>query len=96
MLNYDFPRHIEDYVHRIGRTGRAGRTGAALSFITREDWSQAQKLIDIMQEAGQEVPDELVEMAERWTARKARMDGEKQEARFRGKSKMHAAYLEID
>ena len=49
-----------------------------------------------MQEAGQEVPDELVEMAERWTARKARMDGEKQEARFRGKSKMHAVYLEID
>ena len=34
VLNYDMPNSIEDYVHRIGRTGRAGATGIAHSFIT--------------------------------------------------------------
>jgi superfamily II DNA/RNA helicase len=37
VLNYDVPRHAEDYVHRIGRTGRAGKSGFALTFITAED-----------------------------------------------------------
>lgn len=64
-MNYDFPRHIEDYVHRIGRTGRAGRSGVALTFVTREDWMHVGKMIPILEEAGQEVPEELVEMAER-------------------------------
>lgn len=66
VLNFDFPRNIEDYVHRIGRTGRAGKTGTALTFVTREDWRQAHKLIGIMVEANQEVPDELADMAQRY------------------------------
>lgn len=66
VLNFDFPRGIEDYVHRIGRTGRAGKKGTSLTFVTRDDWRQAQKLIKIMVEANQEVPDELAEMAERY------------------------------
>jgi len=37
VVNYDFPMHSEDYVHRIGRTGRAHAVGDAISFITRED-----------------------------------------------------------
>src|SRR5467141_1395478 len=37
VVNYDFPMHSEDYVHRIGRTGRAHAIGAAISFITPED-----------------------------------------------------------
>ena len=37
VVNYDFPMHPEDYVHRIGRTGRAHAIGDAISFITRED-----------------------------------------------------------
>ncbi|KAI5637213.1 DEAD/DEAH box helicase domain-containing protein [Phthorimaea operculella] len=65
VINFDFPRHIEEYVHRVGRTGRAGRTGVALSFVTRKDWAQAKELIKILEEANQEVPDELVQMAER-------------------------------
>lgn len=66
VLNYDFPRSIEDYVHRIGRTGRAGKKGTSLSLVTRDDWRQAHKLINIMVEANQEVPDELADMAERY------------------------------
>ena len=37
VVNYDFPMHPEDYVHRIGRTGRAHAVGDAMSFITPED-----------------------------------------------------------
>ena len=37
VVNYDFPMHSEDYVHRIGRTGRAHAIGDAISFVTPED-----------------------------------------------------------
>lgn len=38
VLNYDCPNHHEDYVHRVGRTGRAGQKGTAITFIG-EGWS---------------------------------------------------------
>ena len=37
VLNYSFPLTVEDYVHRIGRTGRAGKTGIAHTFFTVAD-----------------------------------------------------------
>lgn len=37
VINYDMAKSIEDYTHRIGRTGRAGKTGIAVSFLTKED-----------------------------------------------------------
>jgi ATP-dependent RNA helicase RhlE len=37
VINYDFPMHAEDYVHRIGRTGRALAIGDAISFVTPDD-----------------------------------------------------------
>ena len=37
VINYDLPRSPKDYIHRIGRTGRAGATGQAISLITPED-----------------------------------------------------------
>ncbi|XP_013418694.1 probable ATP-dependent RNA helicase DDX43 [Lingula anatina] len=76
VFNYDFPRNVEDYVHRVGRTGRAGRTGTSITLVTRGDWRQAQALIDILVEAQQEVPDELIEMAERFSAWKERKERE--------------------
>ncbi|XP_017884968.1 probable ATP-dependent RNA helicase DDX43 [Ceratina calcarata] len=78
VLNYDFPRDIEEYVHRVGRTGRAGRTGESISFMTRKDWSNAQELINILEEANQEVPEELNQMAERYEAWKKKRAAEKQ------------------
>ncbi|XP_068183927.1 probable ATP-dependent RNA helicase DDX43 [Antennarius striatus] len=66
VFNYDFPRNIEEYVHRVGRTGRAGRLGAAVTLVTREDWRMAPELIHILERAGQDVPEELVLMAERY------------------------------
>lgn len=77
VVNYDFPRNIEEYVHRVGRTGRAGRTGISLSFFTREDWGSAGELIGILEEADQDVPDELREMKKRFEAMKERRDKER-------------------
>ena len=37
VINYDMAKNIEDYTHRIGRTGRAGKNGIAVSFVTQED-----------------------------------------------------------
>lgn len=76
VINLDFPRHIEEYVHRVGRTGRAGRTGVSLSFVSRKDWAHARELIKILEEANQEIPDELENMAERFEAMKVRRDKE--------------------
>ncbi|XP_040197123.1 probable ATP-dependent RNA helicase DDX23 [Rana temporaria] len=39
VVNYDMAKNIEDYIHRIGRTGRAGKSGVAITFLTREDSS---------------------------------------------------------
>ncbi|XP_043068175.1 probable ATP-dependent RNA helicase DDX43 [Drosophila bipectinata] len=78
VINYDFPRNIEEYVHRVGRTGRAGRKGTSISFITREDWGMAKELIDILTEAEQEVPEELHNMAKRFQAMKDRRAAEGQ------------------
>jgi ATP-dependent RNA helicase RhlE len=44
VVNYDFPMHSEDYVHRIGRTGRAHAVGDAISFVTREDLGELRAL----------------------------------------------------
>ncbi|XP_064020279.1 probable ATP-dependent RNA helicase DDX43 isoform X1 [Pogoniulus pusillus] len=66
VFNFDFPRNIEEYVHRIGRTGRAGRTGVALTLVTENDWRVASELIEILERANQVVPSKLVAMAERY------------------------------
>jgi len=44
VVNYDFPMHSEDYVHRIGRTGRARAVGDAISFVTPEDQGELRAL----------------------------------------------------
>ena len=44
VVNYDFPMHPEDYVHRIGRTGRAHAVGDAISFVTGEDRDELRAL----------------------------------------------------
>ena len=44
VINYDFPMHVEDYIHRIGRTGRANQIGDAISFVTNEDHAELRAL----------------------------------------------------
>ncbi|BFZ56607.1 ATP-dependent RNA helicase dbp2 [Savitreella phatthalungensis] len=63
VLNYDFPNNVEDYVHRIGRTGRAGASGTAITLFTQENGKAARDLITVMREAHQEIPQELQDMS---------------------------------
>jgi ATP-dependent RNA helicase RhlE len=44
VVNYDFPMHSEDYVHRIGRTGRANQIGDAISFVSQDDYGSLKSL----------------------------------------------------
>ncbi|MCW5605050.1 MAG: RNA helicase, partial [Burkholderiales bacterium] len=55
--NYDMPRVAEDYVHRIGRTGRAGATGLAISFASADDRHQ---LKQIERFTGRQIPAHVV------------------------------------
>ncbi|XP_021738320.1 DEAD-box ATP-dependent RNA helicase 37-like [Chenopodium quinoa] len=65
VINFDLPNDIDDYVHRIGRTGRAGKSGLATAFFNENNQSLARPLAELMQEANQEVPDWLVRYASR-------------------------------
>lgn len=60
VINYDMPKEIQDYVHRIGRTGRVGNSGKSTSFFDPEnDQNLASDLVRILSAAGQPVPEFL-------------------------------------
>ncbi|KAH7629187.1 P-loop containing nucleoside triphosphate hydrolase protein [Sordaria sp. MPI-SDFR-AT-0083] len=63
VLNYDYPNNSEDYIHRIGRTGRAGAKGTAITFFTTDNSKQARELVGVLQEAKQQIDPRLAEMA---------------------------------
>ncbi|KAL9672795.1 hypothetical protein QQ045_029047 [Rhodiola kirilowii] len=65
VVNFDLPNDVDDYVHRIGRTGRAGKSGLATAFFNENNLSMAKPLADLMQESNQEVPAWLVRFASR-------------------------------
>ncbi|KAJ6787201.1 hypothetical protein PWT90_10271 [Aphanocladium album] len=62
VINYDVPNHLEDYVHRAGRTGRAGNTGVAVTFITPEQENCAVGIAKALEQSEQPVPERLNEM----------------------------------
>jgi ATP-dependent RNA helicase DDX3X len=62
VINYDMPTDIDDYVHRIGRTGRAGKPGMATAFISEENVNIVPKLLEILGEAQQDIPPWLESM----------------------------------
>ena len=59
VVNYDAPNHLEDYVHRAGRTGRAGNTGTAGTFVTPEQERYSLDIAKALRQSGQEVPEVL-------------------------------------
>ncbi|KAK4487666.1 hypothetical protein RD792_005676 [Penstemon davidsonii] len=65
VINFDLPNDIDDYVHRIGRTGRAGKSGLATAFFNENNSSLAKPLADLMLESNQEVPEWLTRFASR-------------------------------
>merc|ERR1711988_974505 len=64
VINYDFPGSIEDYIHRVGRTGRAGATGSSYTFFTSDMFKHAKDLVAVLNEANQPVPEELQKLAD--------------------------------
>ncbi|KAI5479913.1 ATP-dependent rna helicase dbp2 [Pseudohyphozyma bogoriensis] len=63
VINYDMPNSIEDYIHRIGRTGRAGAKGTAYAFLNSDNSKVAQDLIKVLRDANQRVPPELEQLS---------------------------------
>lgn len=64
VVNYDVPNHMEDYVHRAGRTGRAGNKGVCITFITPEQDKYARDVIAALRASKVAVPPELEKLAE--------------------------------
>ena len=62
VVNFDAPNHLEDYVHRAGRTGRAGNTGTAVTFITEDQEQYSVGIAKALEQSGQPVPERLNEM----------------------------------
>ncbi|OMJ88772.1 hypothetical protein SteCoe_9237 [Stentor coeruleus] len=63
VINYRCPNHMEDYIHRIGRTGRAGNKGTAITFITREEMKYAWELSKVLEHSNQQVSEDLQDLA---------------------------------
>lgn len=80
VINYDMPNNIDDYVHRIGRTGRAGNVGCSISLMNKKNISIAKDLFNLLEENEQEIPEWLSEMinikprSNRWNGRGRRMN----------------------
>ena len=84
VINYDTPNHLEDYVHRVGRTGRAGAKGTAVTFISEEEERFAPDLCKAMLDAKKTVPSDLKEMADRYNAKRKLGGGVKTQNRNGG------------
>lgn len=62
VINYDMPSDLDNYVHRIGRTGRARKTGLATAFISERNRPILRDLYELLQETNQDIPSWFVEM----------------------------------
>lgn len=64
VINYDVPNHLEDYVHRVGRTGRAGNKGTAWTFITPDEAQYARDVYFAMKNSNATIPENLQKMVD--------------------------------
>lgn len=64
VVNYDAPNHLEDYVHRAGRTGRAGNTGTAVTFLTQDQERYSVDIAKALKQSGQAVPEPVQKMVD--------------------------------
>eukprot|EP00914_Ancora_sagittata_P021922 GHVO01043681.1.p1 GENE.GHVO01043681.1~~GHVO01043681.1.p1 ORF type:complete len:270 (+),score=46.50 GHVO01043681.1:121-810(+) len=73
VLNYDLPSSAADYVHRIGRTGRAGRRGASFTFFVQDDMPRLSTVAGVLKQSGCEVPDWILKLRKARTSEKKKM-----------------------
>ena len=64
VVNYDMPSSIDDYVHRIGRTGRCGNTGTAIAFVNEDNKNILRELYDLLKENKQQMDSWFEQMVE--------------------------------
>lgn len=64
VINYDAPNHMEDYVHRVGRTGRAGKKGVAYTFVMPTQERYALDVTKALKMSGVPVPPEIQKLAD--------------------------------
>ncbi|XP_068858248.1 probable ATP-dependent RNA helicase DDX4 isoform X2 [Aphelocoma coerulescens] len=94
VINFDLPSTIEEYVHRIGRTGRCGNIGKAVGFFdNNSDGHLAQPLIKVLSDAQQEVPVWLTEVA--FEAEGGRLPVNTQKS-YRGRGNMNAGEVKME
>uniref|UniRef100_A0A7M4DVT4 RNA helicase n=1 Tax=Crocodylus porosus TaxID=8502 RepID=A0A7M4DVT4_CROPO len=84
VINFDLPSDIEEYVHRIGRTGRVGNLGLATSFFNERNINITKDLLDLLVEAKQEVPSWLENMAYEQLHKGGGSRGRSKSSRFSG------------
>ena len=65
VINYDAPNHMEDYVHRAGRTGRAGNTGTAVTFVTEDQERFSVDIAKALKQSGQPIPEDLQKLVDK-------------------------------
>jgi len=83
VINFRCPNHMEDYIHRIGRTGRAGKKGIAYTFIDPDEEDlYAEDIIKVLEISNQNVSDELKEIARNY--RRKLLKGEAEKFRISG------------
>jgi len=70
VLNYDPPNHHEDYVHRVGRTGRAGAKGTAITFLGPDDDKYAPDVVKALRESKQTIPSDLQAMSDAFSKKR--------------------------
>ncbi|XP_037955079.1 ATP-dependent RNA helicase p62 isoform X2 [Teleopsis dalmanni] len=63
VINFDYPQSSEDYIHRIGRTGRSNTKGTSYAFFTKNNVKQSRALVDVLKEANQDINPALENMA---------------------------------
>ena len=75
VFNFDIPSNAEDYVHRIGRTGRAGRTGVAITLVATDDDEKYLAAIETL--IGQKIPEDTASLPARQDAQNTEAPSEK-------------------
>jgi superfamily II DNA/RNA helicase len=83
VFNYDVPHHADDYVHRIGRTGRAGRNGDSITLVTPADGRNLDKVIRLIGKTPEEIKLDVD-----WS--EAKSDGPRRETRRRPERREHS------
>uniref|UniRef100_UPI00398F2CD6 probable ATP-dependent RNA helicase DDX52 isoform X2 n=1 Tax=Pristiophorus japonicus TaxID=55135 RepID=UPI00398F2CD6 len=73
VINYDFPTSAVEYIHRIGRTGRAGHRGKALTFFTEDDKPLLRSIANVIKQAGCPVPDYMMQINKLQSKQKKRL-----------------------